>query len=160
DVQGILETQLAIGKFQLGGVVGKHLPTTPRVVVAGLAIDGDAHVDALAVALARSGGERCFQRLENDLLVDALLVRHRVDDHQNLFVHRANSASSSIYIFGARRALCISPISSRTLLPSTFNVISRSVTAASWPENRLRPSTGCLISTRTRSPAKRSKCAG
>ena len=92
DVERVLEPQLAIGKFELGGIVREHFPASPRVVVAALAVDGDAHVDALAVTFARRGSQRCFERFENDFLVDALLVGHRVDHHQNLFIHRANSS--------------------------------------------------------------------
>src|SRR5690606_3748557 len=127
DVEGILEPQLAIGKLELRRIVREYLPASPRIVVAGLAIDGDAHVNAFAMTLTRGGSKRGLERFENDLLVDAFLVGNRVHDHQNLFVHRANSASSSIYICGATRALCISSIGRVTLPPSIFNAISRSL---------------------------------
>ena len=138
------------GKLQLGRIVGEHLPAAPGVVVAGLAIDGDAHVDAFAVTLARRGRERCFERLEDDFLVDALLVRDRVDHHQNFFVHRANSAplirSGINQLSGASRALCIPRSAGWTAAAVHSSVISLSPTSVSRPANRLRPSTGCIIS--------------
>ena len=45
----VIETQLALGHFELGRIVGEHLPAPERVVVAGLAIDLDARdLDAKA----------------------------------------------------------------------------------------------------------------
>ena len=90
-VERVLEPQLLLRELELGRIVGEHLPAPERVVVAGLAVDRDADVDVLAVLLARGGRERCLERLEDDLLVDALLVGDGVDDHQDLFVHRASS---------------------------------------------------------------------
>ena len=87
DVERVLEAQFLVREFEFGRVVGEHLPAAVRVVVARLAVDGDAHVDLLAVFLARSRRERCFERLEDDFLVDALLVGDGIHDHQDLFVH-------------------------------------------------------------------------
>ena len=87
QIERVIETQLAIGILELGGIVGEHLPATEGVVVAGLAVDGDAHVPFLAMLLARGRCERRFQRFEDDFLVDALLVGDGIDDHQNFFVH-------------------------------------------------------------------------
>ncbi len=87
DIAGIIQTQLALGNFQLGGIVGEHLPAAERVVAAGLAVDGHAHVQLLAVLLAGGGRECGFERVENDLLIDALLVRYRIYRHQDFFVH-------------------------------------------------------------------------
>ena len=64
-----------------------------RIVIAGLAIDCDAHVDAFAVTLTRGGCERSFERFEDDFLVDALLVGDCVNHHQNFFVHRSTPAN-------------------------------------------------------------------
>jgi hypothetical protein len=86
DVERVFQAQLALRHFQLGGVVGEHLPAAEGVVVAALAVDGDAHVPFLAVLLAGGGRQRRFERLEDDFLVDALLVRDGVDHHQNFFV--------------------------------------------------------------------------
>src|SRR5690606_1545074 len=131
DVQRILQPELPIREFELGRIVREYFPAAPGIVIARLAIDGNTHVDAFAVTLARGGCERRFERLENDLLVDALLVGDCVNDHQNLFVHRCELRFELIYICGATRALCIPSIGSVTLPPSTFNVISRSVASSS-----------------------------
>ena len=87
DVARIIHAQLALGHFELGGVVGEHLPAAERVVAAGLAVDRHAHVQLLAVLLARRRRERRLERVEYDFLVDALLVGNRIDRHQNFFVH-------------------------------------------------------------------------
>ena len=76
------------GHFQLRRIVGEHFPAAESLVVAGLAVDGDAHVPLLAVFLARGRGQRRFERLEDDFLVDALLVRDGIDHQQDFFVHR------------------------------------------------------------------------
>ncbi len=88
DVARIVHPQFALGDLQFGGVVGEHLPAPERVVGAGLAVDGDPHVEFLAVFLARRGGQRRLQSVEDDFLVDALLVGHRIDRHQYFFVHK------------------------------------------------------------------------
>ena len=91
DVDRVLEAQLARRLLELLRVVGEHLPAPERLVFAGRAIDRDAHLDVVAVALARRGRERGLDRLEDHVLLDALLVRDRVDDHQNLFAHVAST---------------------------------------------------------------------
>ena len=48
---------------------------------------------------------RCLQRLEDDFLVDALLVRDRIDNHQDLFVHRLFPRGFWRDQSGARRVL-------------------------------------------------------
>ena len=87
DVERVFEAQLALRHFHLRGIVGKHLPAAERVVVAGLAVDGDAHVPFFAVFLARGRSQRRLERVEDDFLVDALLVRDGIDNQQNFFVH-------------------------------------------------------------------------
>src|SRR5690606_26921623 len=91
----VFEAQLALRHFHLARIVGEYLPAAERVVVAGLAVDGDAHVPFLAVFLAGSRGERGFERAEDDLLVDAFLVRHGIDNQQNLFIHTSASGALS-----------------------------------------------------------------
>ena len=88
DIERVLEPQFAVGHLELAGVVGEDLPATEGLVLAGLAVDGDAHIPLLAVLLARGRGQRRFQRLEDDFLVDALLVGDGVHDHHDLFAHR------------------------------------------------------------------------
>src|SRR5688572_2727683 len=108
EIERVLQAQFLLGKFEFGGVVGKHLPAPEGVVVAGLAIDRDADVDVLSVLLARGGRERGFERLEDDLLVDTLLVRHVLDDRQDLFVHPLPSRSPGIFS-AAPGAPCVCP---------------------------------------------------
>ncbi len=88
DVQPVLEAQFGFRILDLARIVGEHLPAAEGLVVAGLAIDGDAHVPQLAVLAARGGRERGFERLEDDFLVDALLVRDGIDHQQDFLVHR------------------------------------------------------------------------
>ena len=85
----VLEAQLALRNLELLRVVGEHLPAAEGLVVAALAVDGDARRPFLAVALAGSGRQRGFERLEDDFLVDALLVRDGIHDHQDFLVHVA-----------------------------------------------------------------------
>src|SRR5690606_20371956 len=87
DLARVLEPQLALRRRQLGGIVGEHLPAAKRLVIAGLAIDHDPHVQLLAVLLAGGGRERGFERLEYDFFVHAFLVRDGVDHHQDFLVH-------------------------------------------------------------------------
>jgi hypothetical protein len=105
DVERVLEAQLAIRRLQLGGVIGKHLPAAERVVITGPAVDRDAHVPFLAVLLARGRSQRRLERLEDDFLVDALLVRDGIDHHQDLFVHRLFPRGFGLRHSGARRVL-------------------------------------------------------
>ena len=94
DVAGIVQAQFALGHFEFGRVVRKHLPAAERVVAAGLAVDRDAHVELLAVLFAGRGCQRGFERVEDNFLVDALLVGNRVDGHQNFFVHNPSTPRS------------------------------------------------------------------
>ena len=87
DIDGIHQAQLAIRYFQLGRVVLENQPATKRVVVAGLPVDRHPNVDIVAVLSARCRRKCGFDSLEYDLLFDALLVRHGVDNHQDLFAH-------------------------------------------------------------------------
>src|SRR6185312_3612015 len=64
------------------------------IVLAGLAVDGHARVDVAAVLLAGGGRKRRFQRLEDHVLVHALLVGDGIDDQQYLFVHDSISSVS------------------------------------------------------------------
>ena len=104
DVEGVLEAQLLVRELEFGRVVGKDLPALERVVVTRLAVDRNAHVDFFAVLLARGGRERGFECLEDDVLLDALLVRDGIHDHQDLFVHRSSSSESSAVRKRARGA--------------------------------------------------------
>ena len=87
DLVRVLEAQLALRHLELRGVVGEHLPAAEGLVVAALAVDGDAHVPLLAVLLAGSRGQRRLERLEDHFLVDALLVGDGIDHHQDFLVH-------------------------------------------------------------------------
>ena len=86
-VHGIVEAQLALRELEFGGVVGEDLPAAERLVLAGLAVDLDAHVDVVAVLAPRRGCKRRLERLEDDLACDALLVGDGLDDFQDLLVH-------------------------------------------------------------------------
>jgi hypothetical protein len=112
-VEPVLEPQLLFRELELGRIVREHLPAAERVVVAGLAVDRDADVVVLAVFLARSRSERCLERFEDDLLVDALLVGDGVHDHQDLFVHRASSRLAGLLKTPAPGAPCVRPRSAR-----------------------------------------------
>ena len=87
DVHGIDHPEFALRFLELGRIVGEHLPPPERVVLAGFAVDGDTHVDVVTVTLARRGRQRGLHRLEDDLAVDALLVRDGLDHHQHFFTH-------------------------------------------------------------------------
>src|SRR5437660_702733 len=95
EVERVLEPQLVLGHLELLGVVGEHLPAPEGLVVAALAVDGDAHVPLLAVFLAGRGRERGFERLEDHFLVDALLVGDGVHHHQDFLVHCAAYLSNT-----------------------------------------------------------------
>jgi hypothetical protein len=81
--------------FDLARIVGEDLPATERVVVAGLAIDRDAYIPFLAVFLAGSRRQRRLERVENDFLVDAFLVRYRVNNEQDFFIHLMASGQNA-----------------------------------------------------------------
>ena len=57
-------------------------PASKRLVVAGLAIDGNAGVDLQSEALFRRGGERRLERGENDFLGHVLFPCQRIDQQQ------------------------------------------------------------------------------
>src|SRR5205807_2205172 len=95
ELERVLEPQLVLGLLELLGVVGEHLPAPEGLVVAALAVDGDAHVPLLAVFLAGRGRERGFERLEDHFLVDALLVGDGVHHHQDFLVHCAAYLSNT-----------------------------------------------------------------
>ena len=128
QVEGVLQAQFLFRELELGRVVGEHLPAAERVVVAGLAVDGDAHVDFLAVFLACSRRKRRLERFEDDLLVDALLVRDGFHDHQDLLVHRSSSRSPGMP-HCARCALRMPAIGSTRCRPSTSTSIVSAPTA-------------------------------
>ena len=114
DLERILEPQLALGDLELLGVVGEHLPAAEGLVVAALAIDGDARIPLLAVLLAGGGRERSLERLEDHFLVDALLVGDGIDHHQNFLVHCCRTSGLSRprlsrALIGAQVAPCRSP---------------------------------------------------
>ena len=62
----------------------------------------------LAVLLAGGRSERGLERLEDDFLVDALLVRDGIDDHQNFLVHHHYLLAPLTDHCGASRAFPIS----------------------------------------------------
>src|SRR5690606_1983797 len=76
-------------------IVGEHLPAPERVVIAGGTVDRHTHLDVLAVTLARGRREGRFDRLEDDLFVDAFLVRDGVHYHQYFLAHRSVTRSLS-----------------------------------------------------------------
>ena len=83
-----LEQQLlGIGDLQ-AGLVGHHVPAAEGLVVAGVAVDGDADVDLAAVQLLGRRGERRLDRVEDDVAFDALLARDGVHQHQHFAIHR------------------------------------------------------------------------
>src|SRR6185437_1316288 len=87
DLVRVVQAQLALRGLELRRVVGKHLPAAKSLVIAALAVDGDARIPLFAVLLAGSRGQSRLERLENHFLVDALLVGDGIDDHQDFLVH-------------------------------------------------------------------------
>ncbi len=87
DLQGILQEQLRVRKFHLL-VVLNYLPAPKRLVVPGGAVDRDADIAFILAVLPRGRRQRSFQCAENDILADALLIRHGVHNQQDLFAHR------------------------------------------------------------------------
>src|SRR5690606_23912519 len=75
-------------------------------------VDGGADVVLGAVAGARTLGDRLFDRLDDDLLVDGLLARHGFGDLQELKsvgadpgdAHQAFSSSVSVSLWVSIRA--------------------------------------------------------
>jgi len=63
-------------------------PPTKRVVFARISIDRDPALDVIVEALSGCAAKCRFERLEDDLLGHALLVRHDLDDRQYFFVHQ------------------------------------------------------------------------
>ena len=68
-------------------VVRHHLPAPMGDVLAGLAIDGYLDVDVRHVAALGRAREGRLDRFDHDARIDALLVRHRLDDGQDLLRH-------------------------------------------------------------------------
>ncbi len=77
-------------------VVFHHFPAPEGFIVTGFAIDVDANVHIVVVALLGRGREGNLDRLEDHVLVHALLVGNCVDHQQNLFVHRTTSVISCL----------------------------------------------------------------
>src|SRR6185369_8052887 len=129
----------------LRGVVREHFPAAERVVVAGFAVDLHAHVQLFAVFLAGSRSERCFERFENHLFIDAFLVRDGIDDHQDFLVHRFLPPPGAA-LSGASLAFSISSNRSVTGCRSTSSSTPTSSIDFRTPVYRLRPSRGTLSS--------------
>ena len=83
---GLEQQLLGVGQLQ-AGLVGHDMPATEGLVLAGLAVDGHAHVHLAAVQLLARRGERGLDGAEHDLALDVLLARDRVHQHQQFAVH-------------------------------------------------------------------------
>ena len=94
DVDGVDHPQFAIRYFQFGRIVGEDMPAPKSLVIARLAVNCDPHVDVLAMLPARCRRQRGFDRLEDDVFFDALLVRNCVDNHQDFFTHYSETPST------------------------------------------------------------------
>ncbi len=68
-------------------VVGNHLPAAEGLVVAGLAVDRDAHVGLVVDALLGCRGKRQFQRTEDDVLGNVLFAGQCIDQQQQFTAH-------------------------------------------------------------------------
>ena len=82
----------------LGGDHGRvvhDLPPPERLVVARLAVDGDPHVEILGMASAGRARQGGLDRLEDDVVRNALLGRDDLDDVQDLFAHVTRSRGAS-----------------------------------------------------------------
>ena len=104
-IDRVVEPQFAVRRLEIPRVVCQHLPTAEGLVLAALAVDGDAHVPFLAVLLASGRRERRLQRLEDHFLVDALLVRDGID-HQHDFLAHQSVLSCSLVALRLRGAPC------------------------------------------------------
>ena len=157
DVDSVLEAQLARRLLELLRVVGEHLPAPKRLVAAGRAIDRDAHLDVVAVALARGGRERRLDRFEDHRLSRRpSRSRRRRRPTEFLCSYLVTDLASL-----RRRA---APRRCRSKAIANFTVdLEQHVAAVRCPRAARstcrRPSRASFSSTFTCSPTKRSKCA-
>ena len=84
---GAGEQRLALGRLEVLVLVIDHRPLAEGFVFAGLAVDVDHDVPLGAVVLLARRGERGFERLEDDLRLNAFFVRDDLDHHQHVLVH-------------------------------------------------------------------------
>ena len=85
-------TDSICARVPVGRVVGHHLPAAERLVVAGVAVDRDAHVDVLGVLLLGRRGERHLERAEDDVARHVLLARQHVHQHHQFAIPCRNFA--------------------------------------------------------------------
>jgi len=76
----LFKGELALGRLEQ--FVGHDLPATERFEVARCGIDFDPHVDVFAEALFRRRRKREFKRADNDVLIDVLFARQRINQQQ------------------------------------------------------------------------------
>src|SRR6056297_424246 len=87
-VQRVLQAELAAGRHQLSGIVREDLPAPEGAERARLAVHRYARVDVFAdELLARGGGQRHLQGLENDLFIELLFGGHLFDNLNDFLVH-------------------------------------------------------------------------
>src|SRR5690606_13128560 len=138
DLERVLEAQLAGRLLELGRIVREHLPAAKRLVLSGGPIDRHAHVDVLAVALARRGREGGCGIRARTSSGNSLLVLYGIEQLQNLFALRAPLCSA--VNSGTNLPSAISASSARQGVQSTSVTIVPSSMASSRPFRRLRPS--------------------
>ena len=68
-------------------IVGNDLPAPERLVFAGLAVDLNAHIHVIFETLLRSRSQGKLKRAENNVLLDILFARQRINKHQQLAAH-------------------------------------------------------------------------
>jgi hypothetical protein len=78
---------LAIRRLDLG-IVGQDFPATEGLVLAGLAVDLDAHLRVLGEPLLGGVGQSRLQGAEHHFRFHILLTRQGVSQHQHFPTHR------------------------------------------------------------------------
>jgi hypothetical protein len=161
----VLDLDVAVLRLRLGQrdllgrdldrVVGHHLPAPERLVLAGVAVDGDAHVDVVGEALLGRRADRLLERAEHHVLVDVLLARERVDQEQQFPAH-----CFPLQSFGTRRARSRLTSANEISAPSTSRSTSSALAPRTTPTNLRRPFSGTRSRTSATSPWKRRKSAG
>src|SRR5262245_9877374 len=154
-VLGLCFGQRDLLRGNLDRVVSDHLPAPERFVLAGVAVDRDAHVDVLGEALLGRRADRLLERAEHRVLVDVLLARQGIDEDQQFALHWPGVS----YSFGTSRARSRLTNASETSAPSTSRSKPSSVAPRRTPTNRRRPFRGMRSRTSARSPTNRRKSA-
>ena len=107
--------------FHFLHTVVNHLPAAEGVVIAGFTIDVHAHVNILAVFLARGRRQRRFNRFEDNLFFHGFFVGYRIHYIENILAHISQPRYGLSYS-GTSRALSMDASGRLTVLSSHSSV--------------------------------------